>query len=99
MATRQLTERIKRGVAALDELKGIEWPRRINLTRLYLGSCTRCVLGQLFGEFETGVKALNKPDFDADELGFDRQYEGYQELTEAWQQEIEELRKERKLDR
>lgn len=55
--------RVALGVQRLDEHFGPDWPHRIDLESLDLASSYDCVLGQLFGEFWTGVQTL-WPDFD-----------------------------------
>ena len=49
-----VTERVANGVRLLDEkLPG--WEKRVNLTTLEISSCKKCVLGQVFGYFSTGI--------------------------------------------
>lgn len=43
-------EQIKRGMEYLDE-HVTDWEYRLNLQDLFLGSCERCMCGQLFGSF------------------------------------------------
>ena len=45
---------VERGVSLLTH----EQIHSVNLETLELSSCYRCVLGQLFGEYKRGVKAL-----------------------------------------
>ncbi len=45
----QADERVKEGVAVLDRHGPPEWVRSIEWTRLAMGDCTRCVLGQVYG--------------------------------------------------
>jgi hypothetical protein len=54
-----LAGRVKRGAALLDE-KRPGWAGRIALDRLAMGSCSACVLGQIFGGFDLGVHALRQ---------------------------------------
>jgi len=49
-----LEKRIQRGVKLLGLFPAMHgWEKRINLDILDIGSCTNCVLGQLFGNFNT----------------------------------------------
>lgn len=57
-------ERVRRGAALLDE-KYPGWADRIELDRLDLGSCTTCVLGQLYQDQD--IEAYGWEDDDEDE--------------------------------
>lgn len=58
-------QRVARGAALLDRVNP-GWWKRIDLERLSLGSCKRCVLGQLYGEYAIDAfRALGLPDNDA----------------------------------
>lgn len=50
-------ENARRGAALMDSVDP-EWRRKINLAKLELSSCARCVLGQVFGDYEAGVDNL-----------------------------------------
>jgi hypothetical protein len=49
--------RVARGMALLDA-HCPDWSWRVNVDQLDLFSCKRCVLGQLYGDFGKGLKAL-----------------------------------------
>lgn len=57
MAARLETVRAKIGATLLDVLRP-GWAEKIDLERLLLSSCSACVLGQLFGDYSTGVEKL-----------------------------------------
>jgi hypothetical protein len=46
--------RIRYGIAVLDRIKP-GWREQIDLSTLWMGSCVRCILGQLFGDYSTGL--------------------------------------------
>lgn len=60
-------ERVARGAALLDEMHP-DWPSMIIPEALALESCKRCVLGQMFGDFNDAPDELQQA---ARELGFD----------------------------
>ena len=55
---------VGRGAAWLNEHRP-GWQDKIDLDRLALESCTRCVLGQLYGSFSEGLDVL----FDSFRMG------------------------------
>lgn len=50
-------ERIQRGMAYLDRVNP-GWIYKVDVMRLKLSNCTKCVLGQLYGNYRTYVKQL-----------------------------------------
>lgn len=88
-----IATRVKQGFGRLDEKYGPEWVFRINVDTLRLESSCLCVLGQLCGDFATGVLGM----FDADwftaitDFGFhaadDEEYE-WDALTTEWRSQI-----------
>jgi hypothetical protein len=87
MAT--IAERVAAGMALLDE-KAPGWVSRINLGHLALGSCDRCVLGQVFGYYDDGLVVLDfDPDYEGgEEFGFESNVEPYEDLTAEWVRQI-----------
>lgn len=86
-----IDERVQRGANLLDQVRP-GWHTRVDITRLHLGSCTRCVLGQLFGEFRGGTAVLFPGDAaESIAYGFDGDDE-HTELTLAWLDLINERR-------
>lgn len=55
-------EEIARGMALLDDQEP-GWYKKISLKELALGSTSYCVLGQVYGDFDDGIRQL----FDGDE--------------------------------
>lgn len=85
-----IDERVQRGAALLDQVRP-GWHTRIDITRLNLGSCDRCVLGQEYGDFTHGALALFTDPGDVIAYGFDGDGE-HTELTLAWLDLINERR-------
>lgn len=81
-------EAIARGTALLDrERPG--WRKRVKPSKLHLADCHTCVLGQVYGSFDSGLSALGLTYFDAEDYGFllpaNRDNTGhYGWLTRAW---------------
>ena len=72
-----LEECVARGAALLDAHQP-GWENRINRGTLVMGSLRQCLLGQLYGDFDTGLDILF-PDNDETEClgahhGFDAHY-------------------------
>lgn len=92
--------RIARGAEFLDD-HAPDWRQRIDLRRLAMDRCTRCVLGQLSGvQEEMWERVLDEfgiNGYQAAELGFDL-YEDvdytqtWDALTDAWAEYIEATR-------
>jgi len=76
---------VARGVELLDErLPG--WDEEITVENLNLSNCRECVLGQLFGEYDKGLRVLGLSSKDAKSLGFYR-WPGpsrWESLSKAW---------------
>jgi hypothetical protein len=79
---------VRRGATLLDE-RVVGWARRINERELNLSSCGKCILGQVYGEFERGIEIL----FGDDDLetwresagfGFFFDEEQYPHINEQW---------------
>lgn len=86
-----IDERVERGAALLDQVRP-GWHIEVDITRLHLGSYTRCVLGQLFGEFRDGTAVLFPGDAaESIAYGFDGDDE-HTDLTLAWLDLINERR-------
>lgn len=68
MAT-DVAERVTRGVALLDE-KVPGWVDKVNVERLDVSNGVTCVLGQLYGAYNSGRAKLDLDEAQAAELGF-----------------------------
>lgn len=99
-----LERRIDRGVEWLDGERGPLWVREIHTARLNLANPSRCVLGQLYGDFHLVVGPFYPVSRGrAISLGFhlrDPWFAGNVQanwalLTVLWRQRIEPLRQER----
>lgn len=83
-------ERVARGAEFLDEHRP-GWRSEINLADLDLESTCGCVLGQLFGTYGDGLRALatGVPRVWGASMGFDDpRGEAHAELTELWLEEL-----------
>lgn len=56
-------DRVRAGVALLDDRKP-GWANRVDVDRLEMQACDRCVLGQLFGDFHEGMERLVPDHWD-----------------------------------
>jgi len=65
-----LSDRVRAGVVALDFVEPL-WFVLVDEHRLDVSSDTRCPLGQLWGRFSRGLKALGIAEEDAALYGFD----------------------------
>lgn len=61
---------VRAGIAALDAVNPA-WPLVVSEHTVDVSSDTRCPLGQLWGRFSRGLKALGIPEDDAALYGFD----------------------------
>lgn len=102
MSELTIEQRVAAGVAWLDENRS-GWIDLVNLDTLDLSSCTLCVLGQLFGEYEDApLAAKYTPDLastgPARSRGFEvayrtaSAYREYADLTAEWRRVIESRR-------
>lgn len=79
-------ENVGSGAALLDQ-KRPGWYREIDLDQLEMGSDTKCVLGQLYGEYIKGrytLTLLGKTFV----YGFNTTLEDYKSLQLMWEEEI-----------
>ena len=82
-----IADRVSAGIDFLDgRVPG--WDERIDLDTLKIEHCTRCVLGQLFGDFGDGLDQLDLYHDKDVRLGFAREPGEsifvYRDLTAAW---------------
>lgn len=87
--------RVRRGMKLLDNKKP-GWEQEIDLGTLHLSSCSFCVLGQLYRDYERGCAELNL-DVERDTTdqapkhGFEACFFAginYELLDEVWKDEI-----------
>lgn len=78
---------VAQGVALLD-IKRPGWFKDIDLVRLELDNCNDCVLGQIYGYFDPGLRNLGIIEDDAWKFGFSRSFDSnmrtWDELNEVW---------------
>ena len=83
---------IAKGVAYLDQDLGPSWVERIDLRRLQMQDCHKCVIGQLYGNFYSRFEAIA----DGFEFGFSViDYDRYPVVKREWCKKIVQLRAER----
>ena len=86
-----LQARVKRGAELLDKFRP-GWRSGINRIKLDLGSCKKCILGQMFGDYEvaelTPIVGHRLWHDEQVEHGFDKYTESYDALTAAWLEEL-----------
>lgn len=96
----ELLLKIMQGIRTLEREHGPGWVDQINLDTLQLASIDRCVLGQVYGEYTKGCRALGQEgQHAAAELGFTLPLGddgvppyGWQELNNAWREQIQALK-------
>jgi hypothetical protein len=71
------------GIKLLDESGPSGWRDLVDVNTLRLESCEVCVLGQVFGSFDTGLDNLDLTSGTSKDYGFNTDY-SMQELTKAW---------------
>ena len=89
---------VDKGFRRLNQFfAGPDWTSRISTGELDMETTHRCILGQLFGSYDTGVEALNLNDDE--EFAIDYGYcplegtdTGNRVLTEEWKRRIQEVR-------
>lgn len=84
---KELTRTVRKGAALLDVMEpGWFRPSKVALSRLAMGSCEVCVLGQLYGDYMDGLNHLGIPEGEGytagGRFGFDLD-DGVGELTRA----------------
>lgn len=85
---------VTRGAAFLDE-KAPGWFHRLDRNALEMNDCSRCVLGQLFGNYYAALEARQYSTDEAAGMGFSVArpfsgvYENWVRLRARWLQEID----------
>lgn len=82
------TSVVAKGIQFLDKNYSGDWRSKLDLDELDLGSCSVCVLGQLFGSYDTGLNEMGLDesrygDENAYSLGFNTS-DSMAALTKAW---------------
>lgn len=80
-----------RGANLLDQRYPFDdWRGLIDRDRLAMGSTARCILGQLYGHYYRGLRALDPASsITGSFFGFDSYYGDYDSLNEAWLAELD----------
>ncbi len=88
-----MKENVLRGVALLDE-KVPDWRERIEPEGLDMGRCGRCILGQLFGFYDIGLRQLKVASrAKSIKYGFDANTQSakskkWTELNQLWREQL-----------
>src|SRR5207237_6491262 len=86
IADRRLKKRVLKGLEALKTKHGDDWANHITPSRLRMREGSRCVLGQVYGDYRDGLLALGLEN--GEEYGFNAEEERgitYENLDQAWQ--------------
>lgn len=89
MSMNKAIEYVSAGVKFLDSVKP-GWADKISLNKLNMEAGDDCILGQLYGMFETGLGALSLNSEKSAKYGFEDDYREttYPELNKAWKNEL-----------
>jgi hypothetical protein len=85
----------------LDRLVPFWW-RKIKIRPLDISDSCKCVTGQLFGDYDEGLKRLKLSDDEARHYGFEdnpSDLGGYYTLTQAWKDEVRRRRRDPEIGR
>lgn len=89
-----LNERVERGAALLDEHRPAWW-RSVVFRDLEMWSCSKCVLGQVYGRFGDGLDDLWPSGWNDEETfqaGFDlplpRELADWDRLADLWREQV-----------
>lgn len=93
-----IAERASRGADLMDEEEP-DWANKIVLSEFEISNCDKCILGQVFGSYTSGLVAVGEEfldgeihdfgfdlDCDYDETGIADDY--FAELGKCWTKEI-----------
>ena len=93
MSNKVIPTEIAAGIALLDE-KVPHWRAFIKPNELGMEWCDRCILGQIFGDYDTGLERLGILAEDEEELenvaaslGFVK-FGDWDKLTQAWKEAL-----------
>ena len=82
-----LAEVVAKGVALLDE-RSPDWWRVISLNRLAMYHCQDCLLGQIWGNYDEGTRALGNISGRAYGFNISGGSLPYTALADLWRREI-----------
>lgn len=103
MSAEVARERAARGAALLDVTQP-EWVSRVDPKTLAVSDPENCVLGQVYGDYDEAINALNLDARGQKEFGFDCEYKPFvgaeapepvvrfSELTSAWREILDARR-------
>lgn len=82
-STEHERERVQRGIALLDERGPKDWRRRVDVATLDVCNPWRCVIGQVYGGYASGLAVLELVE-PGEDYGFDCRRDEAAELNAAW---------------
>jgi hypothetical protein len=83
-----VSARVENGMQLLDRVYP-GWEKKVNLETLDIMSCRHCILGQLYGDYDDGVRWVGISKHSAHEFGFVEQGEiWFNDLTSMWAEKI-----------
>lgn len=89
----RIVQNVERGLARLRDEFGDGWVERIDPARLDLSDGSRCVLGQVYGGYMSGLYELNLGDAEAREFGFQADSrQAYKDLDSIWKPVISRIK-------
>lgn len=87
-------QRVDRGFGKMTGTLGAEWVCNTNAASLDMESMMLCPLGQNFGTYSDGLKALGLTHQEAPEYGFCVMTEQWSTLRSAWTKRVRAAQKE-----
>lgn len=87
ISAREASERASRGARLLDEKGPEEWAIKIDTIHLDVRYPEKCILGQLYGGYGKGLRAVGSPPYV--DYGFDCHSDDNDVLVQAWLVEIQ----------
>jgi hypothetical protein len=82
-----ISDCVERGATLLDSVRP-GWADEVDVPLLRMSACPRCLLGQLYGQYERALRILGLSYLDAIWFGFNIAFGRYEILTDAWRAAI-----------
>jgi len=98
MSAGRLAARVRAGITLLDIERGPEWVWKVRVGFLDMASCSACVLGQLYGDFEQGADTIGLTFWSEVGHGLNAEEDRYGDfaaLDRLWTYAIRRLREQR----
>lgn len=82
----EIADRVEAGAMLLDQ-ENPGWHRHVVAEKIKILSCTKCILGQIYGQFGDGMKKLAIKGFSGD-YGFNCSHRDVEKVETAWCDQI-----------